>query len=764
MSEFDPYLNWLGIRNSGRSAHYYRLLNLELFEADPKVINNAALRQIAHLRSFVNSEHGAHVPQIESRMAQAANVLMNDKKKAEYDRRLRAHLQQKSQKIQKPQAAEKNQTSEVVAPKQRAVPAAAPVRAPVPTVPPTPTAPPVPTTAAAPVAPVVAPLVGVEVGAASETDDSPIRRSKGTGIFGSLIGVVLGGVASVFVAGWIINQTSLVETLRGKLHGTTVAEGGATDSEDESIKLGDNPFDSVVTEFDSDPDAPLTTPYPGQEIASSTTTSNGSNSNKIAAVSEEDPVDEEEAKRKTVIDKKPPKFFPSKKKAQITEKIKPRSRPIPDDGPKIDVTEDEPVQPAAKTARLDIPDEDLIEEAKESIKEAYPYFYGKGINSMHNEIQLAKLVESSARENQVANRYVAMSEVVDIAAKMGEPKTFYECLTKLDQNFKIDFNEVAKMGVRSLTRNVDSPRVALELSDALRSLTERGLDQQEFEAASHMSTVYATVARGIDPALAEAAKLVKREVSEMQKLVKRGTEAGKAVAENDGDQGAQELFGDKLLFIDKDFVTAVDHWAKCDDELKLKLATREIEMRDEAHTKDSIKEIGDMWYDAAAGSKGFQGTQMLDRANYWYRKMQASENGLTKAYATNRINKIKERLTDSLFGVTIKQPTATQDLFRFYIQKEFAFKTTNRNAFTVRLYSGYLYFTPFKNGRESYNDRVRLTFKRTNDMIVASLEDQPNSLLYFKFERAGVNPVMKFEEVDKTSGEVREQGVGVLRK
>jgi len=48
----DPYYLWLGIPPDEQAANYYRLLGIRLFENNPEVIENAADRQMAHLRNF----------------------------------------------------------------------------------------------------------------------------------------------------------------------------------------------------------------------------------------------------------------------------------------------------------------------------------------------------------------------------------------------------------------------------------------------------------------------------------------------------------------------------------------------------------------------------------------------------------------------------------------------------------------------------------------------------------------------------------------
>ncbi len=49
---FDPYLQWLAIRDPKRPPNHYRLLGVDPFESDLEVIQNAADRQMTHIRRF----------------------------------------------------------------------------------------------------------------------------------------------------------------------------------------------------------------------------------------------------------------------------------------------------------------------------------------------------------------------------------------------------------------------------------------------------------------------------------------------------------------------------------------------------------------------------------------------------------------------------------------------------------------------------------------------------------------------------------------
>jgi hypothetical protein len=60
MSEqFDPYYTWLGIPPPQQPPNHYRLLGVELFESNPDVIERAADRCMADLRTYQTGKHSA---------------------------------------------------------------------------------------------------------------------------------------------------------------------------------------------------------------------------------------------------------------------------------------------------------------------------------------------------------------------------------------------------------------------------------------------------------------------------------------------------------------------------------------------------------------------------------------------------------------------------------------------------------------------------------------------------------------------------------
>jgi hypothetical protein len=90
--EFNPYYRWLAIPPSEQPANHYRLLGLPLFEANADVIDSAADRQMAHVRSHATGKHAADSQRILNELSKARLCLLNAQAKANYDSQLQAQL------------------------------------------------------------------------------------------------------------------------------------------------------------------------------------------------------------------------------------------------------------------------------------------------------------------------------------------------------------------------------------------------------------------------------------------------------------------------------------------------------------------------------------------------------------------------------------------------------------------------------------------------------------------------------------------------
>ena len=89
---FNGYHVWLGIPLHEQPPNHYRLLGIALFETDLDVIDHAADRQMAHVRTFQSGRNGTLSQQILNELSSARLCLLNPEKKTAYDEPLRAKL------------------------------------------------------------------------------------------------------------------------------------------------------------------------------------------------------------------------------------------------------------------------------------------------------------------------------------------------------------------------------------------------------------------------------------------------------------------------------------------------------------------------------------------------------------------------------------------------------------------------------------------------------------------------------------------------
>ncbi len=105
---FDPYYTWLGIPPAEQPADYYRLLGVKPLEENLDAIENAADRQMAHLRTLQSGKHSTLSQKLLNEVAAAKVTLLNLTKKTEYDQSLRQKL--------KPKAAPKDRAAKATLP------------------------------------------------------------------------------------------------------------------------------------------------------------------------------------------------------------------------------------------------------------------------------------------------------------------------------------------------------------------------------------------------------------------------------------------------------------------------------------------------------------------------------------------------------------------------------------------------------------------------------------------------------------------------
>ena len=89
---FDPFDSWLGIPPEEQPPHYYRLLGINTFTSDEEAIRAAAEIRLAYMQTFAGGPHLREAKAISDLIAQARSVLLDGKRKSDYDQRLREYI------------------------------------------------------------------------------------------------------------------------------------------------------------------------------------------------------------------------------------------------------------------------------------------------------------------------------------------------------------------------------------------------------------------------------------------------------------------------------------------------------------------------------------------------------------------------------------------------------------------------------------------------------------------------------------------------
>lgn len=92
MPDLNPYYLMLSIPPEEQPPDCYRLLGVRRFEPSAEVIQEAALRQMAHVRTFSLGPYAAQSQKLLNELAQAKLLLLNPERRAEYDAQLRAAM------------------------------------------------------------------------------------------------------------------------------------------------------------------------------------------------------------------------------------------------------------------------------------------------------------------------------------------------------------------------------------------------------------------------------------------------------------------------------------------------------------------------------------------------------------------------------------------------------------------------------------------------------------------------------------------------
>jgi hypothetical protein len=81
----DPYHKWLGIPREPRPPSYYQMLGVDPRETDPEVLEEMAIRQTSHVRTYQTGPHAEECRCLLNEIAQARRILLDPTRRRVYD-------------------------------------------------------------------------------------------------------------------------------------------------------------------------------------------------------------------------------------------------------------------------------------------------------------------------------------------------------------------------------------------------------------------------------------------------------------------------------------------------------------------------------------------------------------------------------------------------------------------------------------------------------------------------------------------------------
>lgn len=592
MSEsFDPYLQWLGIREPERPPNHYRLLGIDLFESDPQVIANAADRQMAYVRMFQSGPHAALSQRLLNEIATARVCLLTSERKAVYDAQLRGQTTS--------QAFEPPSDSPTLADTRKR------------------------------------PATTIEPDGPNDRLRRPVTALIVAGCFS----------LALMVTGFAL----LVYDPQGKrLEGAN----GEVDSSHAKPALPDAPSNSPAQE-PAVPNGPAPSETASANDDARGVDERGANGedSETTAGDEQPPPASREPRGDTGADDAASPSPPDAAggASQITKGPASSDGWFSTPGPPADPSEPSPAVPAQP--RWSRPPDDAVEEKLAEIRELYNVEYsritgrGDSQSRLSARVQLSRELLRAGRqtENDPAARYALLDEAADLAVTGGDTATLEACIRELCASFGLDRADETVRRIRSAAESalpVDS-RIALARL-ALRWI-DRLAEEDRYTGARALADVVYKLALRQDASLTRIARVHQSRLAVMQQEY----EAYQEVLSRFGDDGESPAVrtarGRYLCFVKNDWEEGLPLLAQGEDEQLRRLAEAELQAS-ESPDLAAMEALGEAWFTAAEGVSGFTALAMNRRARTWFERALPRASGFTARKLEARLAEINTRL------------------------------------------------------------------------------------------------------------------------
>jgi len=606
---FDPYLQWLGIRDPQRPPNHYRLLGLELFENDAGVIAMSADRQMAHLRNFKTGPDAEVAERLLNELSAARICLLKPERKASYDSQLRAALRPvpavKAASINPPVLANANSSF-----------------------------------------PTVAPVVRTNTSAVMK---SPAAKAswKPWAILASML-VLCGGLVALLIYKNSPSGDELIAAVDNGEHTQTVL---AKAPQKTAVP------NKAVAQTNVSTKSPDKTQQKSPDTTNSrieTPTKNKPSVPDIEPVTK--PVPE---KASSSNNKKNSKQQPNSTNAPpavdlttlLGEEVESKAPGTPENStvePKTStenlVIAQAPASEPAKPTRLAVPDKAIITSKEKEIREIFAEEYKSQKPEVKNALA-GKLRQSSTESKDDSSmRYVLLNEARTNAILGGSVKLAVEITDELLRDYDLsESDERFSLFSKLLTSGNRTPAYGQLVLEELRGAIVRLQESDDYEVALKLVNMAQAAARNMrDPALVTELTQRAKEINLQKTAYQRAKLAKENLAKNPDDPAANELWGAYLSFTKGDFTAGLPFLARGASADLADLAARELQNK---QTPADQLALADDWWtygEKLQTQDAARSTNIRQYAGQKYVALFPKLTGIDKAKAEKRIDELKK--------------------------------------------------------------------------------------------------------------------------
>ncbi len=655
---FDPYHRWLGIPPKDQPPNHYRLLGLELFESDPAVIESAADRQMAHVRSFQSGQYSVLSQRILNEIAAAKVTLLNPEKKAAYDSFLRAKLSATGMGThptgKNAEIGEYGQTHPQLAPSTRAPSSTG-------------------TGLVGQALPGDSALGSTSVDSATHSAVCsygsenaqfsgqaiavPISssrravyrgRSRTSGAMAAvslLAGAVL--IAAILYVAAISGGGNGEQSLGSANEPAAVAKANAKQSGEaaspKSKSQDTRPSSAASKTAENNPTAPQ---QPEQSPTGGSDPQDAKSPSQDAEATPGAPADSSLPGAQT--DKMDQAGQPAEQPIQPSEAAPGTEPSTPatetpgetmssNGGAQKSESSASPVVgeslPGQKSAT---PKQELIEQALAELKSTFATEYAKA-TTPEGKLSLAKLllVEAEHTTGDATVQYVMLRQAAQLAAEAGDYLVCREAVLKIESLSSGDPWPLRIETLSELSRSVRSADDRAAVVNGALQLVDVALRADNHEAAEKLASIaVAAASKGSDLSLRKLAIEQREAVRVATKAWEEVQPAAQKLASDPNDPEANLIVGRYRAFVRRDWAGGLPLLAK-GSEARLKTIAQ-ADIANPTSAEEQAK-LGDLWWEYADGQSGAAHAAARARATHWYVLAEPHLQGLAKTRAERRL-------------------------------------------------------------------------------------------------------------------------------